>query len=84
MQNGLRRVVVTGMGALTPVGLSIDSFWDGLLNGVSGCDTITLFDNEAYSTKFACELKGFDPLDYLDRKAARRKDEQCLFGIFHI
>ncbi len=74
MHNGLRRVVVTGMGALTPIGLSVDTFWDGLMNGVSGCADITLFDNELFSTKFACELKGFDPLDYLDRKAARRQD----------
>ncbi len=81
MQNGLRRVVVTGMGALTPIGLSVDDFWDGLMNGVSGCDTITLFDNEAYTTKFACELKGFDPLDYLDRKAARRQDRFTQFAI---
>ena len=81
MQNGLRRVVVTGMGALTPIGNSVDDFWDGLMNGVSGCDTITLFDNEAYSTKFACELKGFDPLDYLDRKAARRQDRFTQFAV---
>lgn len=81
MQNGLRRVVVTGMGALTPLGLNVDDFWDGLMAGKSGCDTITLFDNEAYSTKFACELKGFDPLDYLDRKAARRQDRFTQFAV---
>lgn len=81
MHNGLRRVVVTGMGALTPIGLSVDTFWDGLMNGVSGCEDITLFDNELFSTKFACELKGFDPLDYLDRKAARRQDRFTQFAV---
>ena len=81
MQNGLRRVVVTGMGALTPIGLSVDTFWDGLMNGVSGCDTLTLFDNELFTTKFACELKGFDPLDYLDRKSARRQDRFTQFAV---
>ncbi|MFK7848757.1 MAG: beta-ketoacyl-ACP synthase II [Rhodothermales bacterium] len=81
MHNGLRRVVVTGMGALTPIGLSVDTFWDGLMNGVSGCEDITLFDNEQFSTKFACELKGFDPLDYLDRKAARRQDRFTQFAV---
>lgn len=81
MQNGLRRVVVTGMGALTPLGLTVDDFWDSLLAGKSGCDTITLFDVEAYTTKFACELKGFDPLDYLDRKTARRQDRFTQFSV---
>ena len=74
MQNGSRRVVVTGMGALTPIGLTVDSFWDGLLNGQSGAAKITHFDPEPYSTKFACEVKGFEPLDYFDRKEARRLD----------
>lgn len=81
MQNGLRRVVVTGMGALTPIGNSVDEYWDGLMNGVSGCDTITLFDKEAYTTKFACEVKGFDPLDHIDRKAARRQDRFTQFSV---
>lgn len=81
MQNGLRRVVVTGMGALTPLGLSVDEFWDGLMAGKSGCDLITLFDKEAYTTKFACEVKGFDPLDYQDRKEARRQDRFTQFAI---
>lgn len=74
MQNGSRRVVVTGMGALTPIGLTVDTFWDGLLKGQSGAARITHFDPEPYSTHFACELKGFDPLDYLGKKEARRLD----------
>ena len=77
----MRRVVVTGMGALTPLGLTVDEYWDGLMAGKSGCDEITLFDNEAYTTKFACELKGFDPLNYLEKKAARRQDRFTQFAV---
>ncbi len=77
----MRRVVVTGMGALTPLGLTVDDYWDGLMAGKSGCDEITLFDNEAYTTKFACELKGFDPLNYLEKKAARRQDRFTQFAV---
>lgn len=74
MQNGFRRVVVTGMGALTPIGLSVDTFWDGLMKGKSGAADITYFDPTDYKTTFACELKGYDALDYLDKKTARRAD----------
>ncbi len=74
MQNGLRRVVVTGMGALTPIGLSVDAFWDAMMRGESGGAPITYFDTEAFPTRFACELKGFDVSEYLDRKTARRLD----------
>ena len=81
MQNGSRRVVITGMGAITPIGLTVDSFWDGLLKGQSGAARITHFDPEAYSTQFACEVKGYDPLDYFDRKEARRLDRFSQLGI---
>ncbi len=74
MQNGQRRVVVTGMGALTPIGLTVDAYWDGLMRGVSGAAPITYFDASEYDTQFACELKGYNPTDYLDRKSARRLD----------
>lgn len=74
MQNGFRRVVVTGMGALTPIGLDVDTFWAGLMEGRSGAADITYFDPTDYKTTFACELKGYDALDYLDRKTARRAD----------
>ncbi len=74
MQNGFRRVVVTGMGALTPIGLSVDTFWDGLMEGKSGAADITYFDPTDYKTTFACELKEYDALDYLDKKTARRAD----------
>jgi len=70
----LKRVVVTGIGALTPIGNTPEEFWDGLVNGVSGSAPITLFDAEKFKTRFACEVKGFDPLDYLDKKEARRLD----------
>jgi 3-oxoacyl-[acyl-carrier-protein] synthase II len=70
----LKRVVVTGIGALTPVGNNLNDYWNGLINGVSGADFITLFDATKFKTRFACELKGFDPLHFLDRKEARKLD----------
>ena len=71
---GLKRVVVTGIGALTPVGNNLEDYWNGLLNGVSGADFITLFDATKFKTRFACELKRFDPLQFLERKEARKLD----------
>ncbi|HVV03011.1 MAG TPA: beta-ketoacyl-ACP synthase II [Puia sp.] len=70
----LKRVVVTGIGALTPLGNNLDDYWKGLLGGVSGADLITLFDASKFKTRFACELKGFDPLQHLDKKEARKLD----------
>lgn len=70
----LNRVVVTGMGALTPIGNSLEAYWNGLLNGVSGADRIQQFDCSKFKTQFACELKDFDPYQYLDKKEARRLD----------
>ena len=70
----LKRVVVTGMGALTPLGNSIDEYWNGLINGVSGADMITLFDASKFRTKFACEVKNFDAVKFLDKKEARKID----------
>ena len=70
----LKRVVVTGIGALTPLGNTLDEFWNNLLAGVPGADFITLFDATKFKTRFACELKNFDPLQYLDRKEARKLD----------
>ena len=70
----LKRVVVTGLGALTPIGNTTQEFWDGLINGVSGAGPITGFDTEKFKTKFACELKGFNAEDHLDKKEARKLD----------
>ena len=70
----LKRVVVTGIGALTPIGNNTNDYWNGLINGVSGANPITLFDSSKFKTRFACELKGFDPLQYLDRKESRKVD----------
>jgi 3-oxoacyl-[acyl-carrier-protein] synthase II len=70
----LRRVVVTGLGALTPIGNTVPEFWNGLLNGVSGAGPITRFDTTKFKTQFACEVKGFNPTDHFDRKEARKYD----------
>jgi len=76
-----KRVVVTGMGALTPLGNSIDEYWEGLINGVSGADMITLFDASKFRTKFACEVKNFDPVQFLDKKEARKIDRFTQFAL---
>jgi 3-oxoacyl-[acyl-carrier-protein] synthase II len=81
MGNGLHRVVVTGMGALTPIGLSPAAFWEGMMRGESGAAPITYFDTEPFATKFACELKGFDPEDYMERKAVRRLDPFAQYAV---
>ncbi len=70
----LKRVVVTGLGALTPVGNTVSEYWNGLINGVSGAAPITRFDAGKFKTKFACEVKGYDPERYFDRKEARKMD----------
>jgi 3-oxoacyl-[acyl-carrier-protein] synthase II len=70
----LKRVVVTGIGALTPLGNSVSEYWHGLIHGVSGANPITLFDASKFKTRFACELKSFEPTDFLDRKEARKMD----------
>jgi len=71
----LKRVVVTGLGALTPIGNTIDEFWNGLINGKSGAAPITHFDATNFKTRFACEVKNFNPTDFLDRKEARKMDK---------
>lgn len=70
----LKRVVVTGIGALTPLGNNLNDYWNGLVNGVSGAGFITLFNADKFKTRFACELKGFEPTNFLDRKEARKLD----------
>jgi len=69
-----KRIVVTGIGALTPIGNSLDAYWDSLINGVSGADMITQFDASKFKTRFACEIKGFEPTEFMDRKEARKLD----------
>ncbi|PCI11808.1 MAG: beta-ketoacyl-[acyl-carrier-protein] synthase II [Flavobacteriaceae bacterium] len=71
----LKRVVVTGLGALTPIGNNIEEYWDGLINGVSGANPITHFDASKFKTKFACELKNFEVTDFINRKDARKMDK---------
>ena len=71
----LKRVVVTGLGALTPIGNNIGDFWQGLANGKSGAAPITYFDTSKFKTKFACELKNFDISEFLDRKQQRKMDK---------
>ena len=77
----LKRVVVTGMGALTPLGNSVNEYWNGLINGVSGADMITQFDASKFRTKFACEVKNFEPTQFLDRKEARKIDRFTQFAL---
>lgn len=76
-----RRVVITGLGAITPIGNSLQEYWNGLSNGVSGCGPITQFDTSMFKTKFACEVKNFDPNQHLDRKEARRMDRFTQFAM---
>ena len=77
----LKRVVVTGLGALTPIGNTLSTYWEGLLSGTSGAAPITYFDPTLFKTKFACELKGFDPLDHFDRKEARKYDRFAQYAL---
>ncbi len=77
----VRRVVVTGLGALTPIGNTVPEYWDALVNGVSGADRITRFDASKFKTQFACEVKNFDPLKYFDRKEVRKYDPYAQYGM---
>lgn len=77
----LKRVVVTGIGALTPIGNNVPDFWDNLLKGVSGAAPITYFNTELYKTKFACEVKGFNVLDFMENKEARKMDASSHFAV---
>jgi len=77
----LKRVVVTGLGALTPIGNNLEAYWEGLRSGKSGAAPITYFDTEKFKTKFACELKGYNPQDYFDRKEARKLDRFAQYAL---
>ena len=77
----LRRVVVTGLGALTPIGNTVSNYWDGLISGKSGAADITYFDASLFKTQFACELKNFDPENFMDRKLSRKMDRFAQYAI---
>src|SRR5436190_7859236 len=77
----LNRVVVTGMGAITPLGNTVSDYWNGLINGISGADMITQFDASKFRTRFACEVKGFVPTDFLEKKEARKIDRFTQFAL---
>lgn len=77
----LRRVVVTGLGALTPIGNTIQEYWEGLKNGVSGAAPITHFDASKFKTQFACEIKNFNVTDFIDRKEARKLDKFAQYAV---
>ena len=77
----LKRVVVTGLGAITPLGKSVPEYWDGLVKGVSGADIIQQFDIAKFKTRFACEVKNFEPTNYLERKEARKLDRFAQFAL---
>ena len=79
-----RRVVVTGLGALTPIGNTLSDYWEGLLSGSSGAGPITYFDPALFKTQFACELKNFDPLDHFDRKEARKYDRFAQYAMVSV
>jgi len=79
--NAPKRVVVTGLGAITPLGNSVQEYWTNLLNGVSGAGPITRFDASKFKTRFACEVKNFDPLNYFDKKEARKVDTYTHYGM---
>ena len=76
-----KRVVVTGLGALTPIGNNVSEFWNNLVNGESGADKITRFDASSFKTQFACEIKNFEPTNYLDRKEARKLDFYSIYAL---
>jgi 3-oxoacyl-[acyl-carrier-protein] synthase II len=77
----MKRVVVTGLGAFTPLGHNLQDTWNGLVNGVSGADLITRFDTEKFKTKFACEVKNYNAQDYFDRKEARKLDAYAQYAM---
>ena len=76
-----RRVVITGLGALTPLGNTLPAYWEGLLSGISGAAPITHFDSSKFKTQFACEIKDFDPLNFMDRKEARKCDRFAQYAL---
>ena len=79
-----RRVVITGLGALTPIGNTLTTYWEGLLSGTSGAGPISYFDPSLFKTQFACELKNFNPLDHFDRKESRKYDRFAQYALVSV
>ncbi len=77
----LKRVVITGLGTINPLGHNVPEFWDNLLKGVSGAGPITRFDASKFRTQFACEVKNYEPTEYFDKKEVRKMDLYTQFGI---
>ncbi len=77
----IKRVVVTGLGCLTPIGNNVEDFWKGLVGGISGCGPITRFDTTNFKTKFACEIKNFNPEEFIDKKELRKMDPNSIYAI---
>jgi len=77
----MKRVVITGMGAITPIGNNVNDYWNNLINGISGAGPITRFDASKFKTRFACEVKGFDPLNYLEKSEVRKYDLYTQYSI---
>ncbi|HZY30546.1 MAG TPA: beta-ketoacyl synthase N-terminal-like domain-containing protein, partial [Candidatus Methylomirabilis sp.] len=77
----MRRVVVTGLGVVAPNGIGVDTFWESLVNGVSGVDRITRFDAGRHDTKIAAEVKGFDPLLYMEKKEVKKMDRFIQYAL---
>ena len=81
MVDGLHRVVVTGLGAVTPIGNTVQDYWNGLTSGTNGVAAISLFDASAHACRFAAEVKDFDPTGLIEPKEAKRWDRFCKFGV---
>ncbi len=80
----MKRVVISGLGAITPIGKEVNTYWENLLKGVSGANKITRFDASRFKTQFACEIKGYESLDYFDRKEARKLDRFSQYGLIAV
>ena len=76
-----KRVVITGLGAITPIGIGKDAFWEGLMEGKNGIGKITRFDASEYGAQIAGEVKGFEPTDYIDKKESKRMDRYAQFAV---
>ncbi|MFN3386487.1 MAG: beta-ketoacyl synthase N-terminal-like domain-containing protein, partial [Candidatus Thermochlorobacter sp.] len=76
-----QRIAITGVGVITPIGIGLQAFWEAMIAGKSGAGPITQYDASQTETKFACEVKGFDPNTYIDRKTALRMDRYCQLGV---